>query len=145
MLDDVEAVLEKAELAVAARQLLQQRGNVLPEARDLVDERGDEEIGERGHCQQGRAECDADGGSAARNSPLEHAHERLECHRQHDGDDELDEDRAGRVGEEHEERRAECDCDEDDDRACRDDDLRGPGLRQVKVGPTLVPRSSSRS
>ena len=104
-LDDVEALLEEAEASVAVRELVHEprrRGDEVPR---LVHERRDEQVREheRGHGRD--READPHRRAALEAAALEHLHERLRRHRQHDRDDELEQDRARGV-DERDERKA---------------------------------------
>ena len=131
----MEAALEEAETAVALSQRLEQAGNVVGEARDLAHERRDQEVAERRDGDQRKRERDRDGLPTREPASLERLDGRLERHREHDGDEQLEKDRARSVGEGDQEDPSEREEDERHERAGRDDHLRdlrlGPGLGSV--------------
>jgi hypothetical protein len=103
VLHDLEATFEEAQPAVALGEGPHQIRRMMAEARHLVDERRDEEVAEGGDREKRDRERHAHGVSTSNPSPFEKLNERLQRHREDDGDDELDQDATDRVDERDEE------------------------------------------
>jgi hypothetical protein len=117
--DDLEAILEKTEPSIPARQILEQLRKVVDEPTRLVYERCEQQVCKSDEREHEECETDADGSAAAQTTALERLDERLGRHCEHHRDCQLSQDDSRGVHQRKEQERADRDDDEQDDRSRR--------------------------